>query len=69
MEIAKSFLTSLESLPLALTVPEAGAALRIGRNTAYNLVCCGKLRSVRVGRQLRVPRDALIEFLDNARGA
>lgn len=65
----RNYINSLDELPLALTVQEAGEALRVGRNTAYDLVRCGRLRSVRVGRQLRVPRDALIEFLEGARGA
>ena len=50
-------------LPLVLTVAEAGEALRIGRTAAYSIVRCGKLRSVRVGRTIRVPRDAIAEFL------
>lgn len=54
---------SLEELPLALTVPEAAEVLRIGRNTTYDLVRCGVLRSIRIGRQLRVPREAILDFL------
>ena len=50
-------------LPLTLTVVEAATVLRIGRTAAYNLVRSGKLRSVRVGRTIRVPRDAIAEFL------
>ena len=37
--------------------------LDIGRNTAYELVRSGKIRSIKVGRQIRVPRDAVVEFL------
>ena len=55
---------SFDDLPLSLTVLEADAALRIGRSTAYNLVRCGKIRSVKVGKQLRVPKSALMEFLE-----
>jgi excisionase family DNA binding protein len=60
-------------LPIALTVPEAAALLRVGRTLAYELVHqwhttggAKGLRSVRVGRSLRIPRTALIEFLDIA---
>lgn len=53
----------LENLPLALCVDDLMKVLNIGRNTAYALVKSGQLRSVRVGRQLRIPRDALREFL------
>lgn len=55
-------------LPLVLTVAEAGEALRIGRTAAYSIVRCGKLRSIRVGRTIRVPRDAIAEFLRAQRG-
>lgn len=55
---------AIDELPLALTVPEAAAALRVGRNTAYQLVRCGKLRSIKVGRQLRIPKTAVQEYLE-----
>lgn len=54
---------SLEALLLTLTVEEAGQILRVGRNTAYELVRCGKLPSVRVGKQIRIPRQALLDYL------
>ena len=54
---------SLEDLPLTLTVEEAGQILRVGRNTAYELVRGGKLPSVRVGKQIRIPRQALLDYL------
>lgn len=55
--------TSLGDLPLTLTVEEAGQVLRVGRNTAYDLVRSGQLRSVKVGRQIRIPKQALLEYL------
>ncbi len=54
---------SLESLPLALSVDDLMDILNVGKNTAYSLVKSGQLRSIRIGRQLRIPRDALREFL------
>ena len=54
---------SLEDLPLTLTVEEAGQILRVGRNTAYEPVRYGKLPSVRVGKQIRIPRQALLDYL------
>ena len=46
-----------------LRVEDLMPILDIGRNTAYALVRSGKIRSVKVGSHLRIPRDALIEFL------
>ncbi len=58
-----STVTNFNELPLALTVLEAGQVLRVGRNVAYELVRSGQLRSVRVGKNIRIPRDALVEYL------
>ena len=54
---------SFDDLPLTLTVVEAGQVLRVGRNTAYDLVRCGKLRSIKVGKQIRIPKQALQDYL------
>ena len=54
---------SLDELPLALRVEDLMPILGIGRNTAYELVRSGQIRSVKIGRQIRVPRDAVVEFL------
>lgn len=56
---------SLDDLPVTLRVEELMPILGIGRNTAYALVRSGRLRSIRVGRQVRIPKNALIEFLEN----
>ena len=56
---------SLDDLPVTLRVEELMPVLGIGRNTAYALVRSGSLRSIRVGRQVRIPKNALIEFLEN----
>ena len=54
---------SYDELPLALKVEDLMPLLGIGRNTAYELVRCGQIRSIRVGRQLRIPKDAVIDFI------
>ena len=54
---------SIDELPLVLRVEDLMPILDIGRNTAYALVRSGKIRGIRVGSHLRIPRDALIEFL------
>ena len=54
---------SLDDLPLVLRVEDLMPLLDIGRNTAYELIRCGQIRSVKVGRQIRVPKEAVAEFL------
>ena len=48
---------------LTLRVEDLMPILDIGRNTAYELVRCGKIRSIRIGRQLRIPKDAIQDYL------
>ena len=55
--------TSFDDLSLTLQVEELMPILGIGRNTAYELIRSGQIRSIRVGRQLRVPKDAVLDFL------
>lgn len=54
---------SFEELPLTLRVEDLMPILDIGRNTAYELVRSGKIRSIRIGRQLRIPKDAIQDYL------
>ena len=54
---------SFDDLPLTLKVEDLMPILGIGRNTAYELVRAGQIRSIRIGRQLRIPKEAVQEFL------
>lgn len=53
----------LSDLPMTLRVEDLMPLLGIGRNTAYELIRSGQIRSVRIGRQIRIPRESLLEFL------
>ena len=53
----------LHDLPMTLRGEDWMPILGIGRNTAYELIRSGQIRSVRIGRQIRIPREALLEFL------
>ena len=57
-------ITSFENLPLVLHVKELAEILSISQNTAYALVRSGQIRSIRTGRIYRIPKDALIEYLN-----
>ena len=56
---------SFDELPLTLRVEDLMPILDIGRNTAYELIRCGKIRSIRIGKQLRIPKQALVEYLSS----
>lgn len=48
--------------PDVLKVPEVAADLRVDRKTVYSLIREGELRALRMGRTLRITRQALEEF-------
>jgi excisionase family DNA binding protein len=47
-----------------LTIAEAARVLRLGERTTYRLAATGVLPVVHLGRSVRVPRDALITYLE-----
>ncbi len=54
---------NFDQLPLVLSIRQVSQALSLGRDATYNLVRAGKIRSIRVGHQYRVPKAALMEYL------
>ena len=58
-----------EALPLVLTVPEAAKQLRVGIGRCYELVRCGRLRSIKIGKRFLIPKSAIFDFLGMAETA
>jgi excisionase family DNA binding protein len=56
----------MEPERLTLTVEEAASLLGISRNLAYELVAEGQIPSIRLGRRVLVPRQALYRMLGAA---
>jgi excisionase family DNA binding protein len=56
----------VEQERLTLTVEEAAGLLSISRNLAYDLVAEGQIPSIRLGRRVLVPRQALYQMFDRA---
>lgn len=56
---------SFDELPLTLRVEDLMPILGIGRNTAYELVRTKQIHSVKIGRQLRIPKQSLIDYLSH----
>lgn len=52
------------TVPLTMSVPEAGRILGIGRNAAYAAAASGQLPVIRIGRKILVPRARLVAMLD-----
>ncbi len=56
---------SIEDIPTLFTVEELMSILGIGRTKAYELIRSGQIRSIRIGRQLRISKSDLLDYLDN----
>lgn len=57
---------SLDELPVVLTVEDLMSVLCVGRNTAYDLVRSGQVKSIRIGKQIRIPRECVAEFISGS---
>lgn len=56
--------TSFDDLPLILNVNDVASILAISRVSAYELVKSNGFPVVRVGRRIKIPKAAFIEWLD-----
>ncbi len=56
---------SFDDLPLTLRVEDLMPILDIGRNTAYELVRSGQIKSIRIGRKIRIPKAEVLAFLNH----
>jgi excisionase family DNA binding protein len=63
LHLAGSSTSTLANLPEVLTVREAAAILRVGRNQLYQAIARGELGAVRIGRSIRIPKHALLDLL------
>lgn len=53
---------------LLLTPTEAADLLGVSRTTVYELLNAEQIESVRIGRARRIPRAALVAYVDRLRG-
>ena len=57
----------LELFPDVLTVKQVQGILQIGRTQTYSLVHTGRLRAIRIGNTIRIPKTELLEFIGTSR--
>lgn len=56
-------------MPATYTVEEAAEVIGISRNSAYEAIKRGEIPSIKIGRRILVPKDALHRMLSEARTA
>ena len=63
IDLAGPSTSTVATPPEVLTAREAAALLRVGRNQLYQAVARGEVGAVRLGRSIRIPKQALLELL------
>ena len=59
----KEYAKSLRSYPEALTVKEAAEILRVCTKTIYKIINSGDLPAVKIGREMRIAKSNIIDYL------
>ena len=57
-----------ENLPAVLNANQLAAALGISRAGAYRLLNTGRFPTLRIGKRLLVPKDKLIDWIEQNTG-
>ena len=55
-----------DNYPDVVTPEDIPKMLRIGRNSVYDLLKQGKIKSLRVGKKYLIPKTSVINFLQTA---
>jgi len=63
MSIYFDVTTIAETPRLLLTIGQAAQELSLSRSKIYELLGAGEIRSVRIGRSRRIPRQYLIDYV------
>lgn len=53
----------IDNYPDVLTVAELADLLSVCKNTAYKLICTGRIDHIRIGRSIRIPKVCVEVFL------
>lgn len=56
-------------LPSVLTIEQLAQTLAVSRSTVYRLVNNKRLRTIKVGRAVRITKESLIRYLNTAMSA
>lgn len=57
---------SLRKYDDVLTIADLMDYLAVGKNTAYTLIREGKIKSFRIGRNYKIPKQAVIDYIHSA---
>lgn len=55
--------TDFSQVPIILNVSQLAQVLGIGINNTYELIHSGRIKAVKIGRQYRISKEAVLKFL------
>jgi len=61
-------ITTLDKMPLIMTVPDVGRIMGISKVKAYELVKTDGFPIIKVGRRITIPKPAFERWLNNCGG-
>ncbi len=50
--------------PEIMSITDLRSALHIGRTKAYELVSSGEIKSIKVGKAIRIPKKSLLDYVN-----
>ena len=63
--MALEVMAMFEQYDDVVTVEQLGKMLQIGRNNAYAFANSGAVKVIRVGKQIRIPKQEIIRYLSD----
>ena len=66
--MAIATVTDIKVLPAVLTVEQVQNILGLSRPKTYKLVNTAGFPTIRIGRAIRVPREAFLRWMDERKG-
>ena len=49
--------------PTLLTVSQVQTILHISRTSAYKMIQSNEIKSLRIGRSIRIPKDCIVDYI------
>ena len=66
--MSSATVTNVQELPIVLTVDQIQKVLGLSRPKTYELVNTAGFPTIRIGRAIRVPREAFLQWIHEQQG-
>lgn len=60
---------AFKEYPDILSIPQLRDMLQIGKNTAYELLSTNEIKSIRIGRIYKIPKQNVIDYINRVSAA